>query len=323
MKFNQFSILFAAICSLAPGFMYSAIICIERYEKPGCATIDLFYDYHAKEVPEQEVLITDLFAAQQKCHVFVEDMTDYVGSTQLKEKLDCLWCPGEPGSMLGLVSRLQNNGISSSSVEPRSGVGNPLDNKDNISAKEIVADYKRTRDSVKGNNPIDPVDRVCYAIIASVEKQEDSDLQNYPSPSSLDSGGQLLEMIALKQLCKKDENEYKALIAGFIHCSNMGLILEHLGYTRTKCLEDEQKNTKIITETYEQFLSDSIKSSYIIIDSVSPYQSRPKSCTKTPLSIEQIKDYFNNSVSYDTNRSYWLQPSWFQYFDLCQSSALF
>lgn len=317
MQFNQFSILFAAIFSLVPGFMYSAIICIERYEKPGCAPIDLFYDYHGKKAPEQEAIITELLTAQQKCHVFVEDMTDYVGSAQLKEKLDCLWCPGQLGSMLGLVSRLQNNGISSSSVEPRSGVGNRLNDKNNISPQEIIADYKKTRDSVKGNNPIDAVDRVCYEIIASIERQEDSDLQNYPFAGSLDSGGQLLEMIALKRLCTQDEKEYKVLIAGFIHCSNIGLVLEYLGYSRTQCLEDEQKNTKIITEIYEQFLSDSSKSSYIVIDSVSAYHPRPKSCTKTPLSIEQIKDYFNNSAFH---KSYWFQPSWFQYFDFCPSS---
>lgn len=299
MKLNKFFILVAAISSFTSGVMYSwsptlnSIIRMERFEKPGYATVDLLHDVHAVH-PEQEAVIIKAFT-ERKGHVYVEDLSEYVGGKHIQNNLCRL--PQITGYIVGLANRLRKEGISASSVECRSG----LFCDKSTSEQVVIADYKKIREGLKADNSVDHVDIWSNTIIKSIEKNEDALLKkglgNNFMQLQLEVGGQTLEMLALKALCKKDENSYKAFVAGSAHCEGVGLSLDRLGYTRTKCLENEEQNSIAIHRAYYPFLPSFSKYISFVIRGRPPL----KTLSEKPLNPHQIKDYFEKPNSYKTS----------------------
>src|SRR5689334_2875877 len=110
MKLNKWLVLLVVACTLIPVSLYpipafsmiiGAIIRMERFEKPGCATIDLMHDMHTNDPVQEEAIIDAL--AQQKGQVCVEDMTEHVGSKHIQDSVDPeLYKRAQPGCIAGL-----------------------------------------------------------------------------------------------------------------------------------------------------------------------------------------------------------------------------
>ncbi|MCC7415059.1 MAG: hypothetical protein IT346_03135 [Epsilonproteobacteria bacterium] len=297
MKLKNLSVFVAAICTLAPSMMHSvfnlnAIVRLERFVKEG-RTVDLFHDKHNLCEPDQEKAIIQMLA-QQKGSVCVEDITEHVGSMHIRQSMNpAIWSFAYPGYLAGLVGRLCAAGISASNVECRGG----LTLNKFASEQEVADDYRNIRANVKVANPTDPVDKLSNALIERVEKTEDFCLNHYLyrlDPNTI-PGAEVVDMIALKKLCKKDQYDYKALIAGGLHCEGVALALEKLGYKRTKCLEEEGKSCRIITKSYEPLLP-AQNSKYRVLSSMMSYI--PESYPKKSIPSKQIIDYFKKQDSY-------------------------
>lgn len=305
MKYNGFIIVAIFLCTstlMHPiPFLFKQIVHMERFVKRGHATIDLLHDRH-EAYPDQEETIIKMLA-QQTVHVYVEDGYEPVASKHIKESL---YPPDELDiySILGLIAKLRKNGISASSVECREG----FKRNQSATAKEVVDDYLATRDGLKVENPVYPVDRWVNEIIESVEKREeilpfcikrnggDADIMTLINLISekYNIGLHVVDMIALKQLCKKDEHDHKVLIAGGIHCNGVALSLEKLGYKRTKHLTECKQNTKrAIDDLYAPYLHQN--STYIAIHRT---EKLPSGISASPISPDKIKKYFEEPDSY-------------------------
>lgn len=317
MKLNQLLIAVSFFCMSTLIYpvhfpaVLKAIICIERYEKPGYPTIDLLHDHHGFKSPEQEAAITKMLS-QHKGHVYVEDVaTSYDGIEHTESNIHQI--PKSllnnfivPGSLAGLVLRLKSAGISASSVEIRNGLSlktAPPALLRNIgyhaSNKEVFANYRKIRSSLKVENPASSIDKFGNELMEKTEKAEDAYLNSLSEGSSLDGerdiGLHAFDLLALKQLCNKDGNARKALISGFVHCGDIGFsLVEQLGYKRTKCLggllKEDGTKVKIINGAYESFLLN--KNSAYIRDGLST------AVTTSIVPPQKIEKYFEKTDSY-------------------------
>lgn len=306
MKFNKFSIILAAMLAGTSSLLYPMssilkyIVRIERFEKPGSPTIDVFHDRHSLDYfdKEQEATMVKMFANQKAC-VYVEDMTQHVGSNNIINNIvPRIFNFARPGCLLGFVKRLQAAGVSASNVECRAG----LTLNEGASGQEVAEDYINIRNGLKVKNPTDPVDKFGNEIIASLETTENNslrDLQYSPKLRGSMVGDQALDILALKQLSKKDGNNYKALVAGGLHCEGVGLALvEKLGYKRTKCIEETSgKNGRTISQVYEPYLPKP-NFIYTVVSAADMTQRIPSSIPNMPISSAKIEEYFEKPDSY-------------------------
>lgn len=296
MKLNTLYLLIATTCLVTAMPLFSAIVRITEWQKTGFPTITLCGDRHDLAHNRQEKVLRDALAKKAHkatIHVYVEDMLEDQIVANSSTILPSLLNEKTRPSILGLVSRLKAEGIATSSIEFR----RDLINNCTGSYQNFIDGYRQLAKDFTVINATDLVDVLSNEIIEVVEKRDEPILKklellllnSLTFQEKISCGLELMDVLVLKKLCKQDDIKNKYLISGCCHSDSLGLILNYLGYTQTRCLQEG--DSKVISQVYQSFVTD--KDSYCDIWAIqSTVELLP------PVSPEQIEEYFQNPNAY-------------------------